>query len=153
MQYRNTLFAAAAMAAFILASPIPASAGTVTLNAVLNGGNECIGSGPPSCLQGDTDGYGVASISLPNSTTLCFSILVNKIDTPISAHIHTGTATVNGAVALTLVAPTSGSPGASSGCVATPAGFNGSLMNNPAGFYVNVHTEKFQAGALRGQVF
>jgi hypothetical protein len=153
MHYRSTLVAAAATAAFILASQTPASAGNQTLFAILNGGNECIGSGPPSCLQGDTDGYGVASITLPNSTTLCFSILVNKIDTPFAAHIHSGTATVNGPIVLALSAPASGNPGSVAGCIASPAGFNNSLAGNPPAFYVNVHTEKFQNGAIRGQVF
>jgi len=147
MRYRPLLFACAAVAS----SAFPATAGTVTFNAILNGGNECIAG--PTCLQGDPDAYGVATITMPTKTTICFSILIDNVDPPTAAHIHAGTAAVNGGIIVPLAPPATGNPGASSNCVGTPAGFNASLAKDPASFYVNVHTGAFPNGAMRGQVF
>ncbi|MBV9569940.1 MAG: CHRD domain-containing protein [Alphaproteobacteria bacterium] len=149
MTHRIVLYAAAAMLA--LGCSVPAVASTLSLNAVLLGGNECIGG--PTCAQGDLDAFGVASITLPNAATICFSILVERVDPPTAAHIHAGVATVNGGIVVPLAPPATGNPGASSGCVASPAGFNKALVKDPAAFYVNVHTGAFPNGAMRGQVF
>jgi len=153
MQIRYALFAAAVAAVLSLLPSTRAMATTVTLNAILNGGNECVGAAPPNCLQGDPDGNGTATITMPNNNTICFSVIVDNIDPPTAAHIHSGTATVNGGIVVVLAAPGTGNPGAASGCAATPAGFNAALTKDPASFYVNVHTGAFPAGALRGQVF
>ncbi len=152
MNHRITLFAAAVAAVFSLGWSVPAAANTLSLNAILLGGNECVGA-PPTCAQGDPDAFGTATITLPTSSMICFSILVDNVDPPSAAHIHTGGATVNGAIVVPLAPPASGNPGASSGCVATPAGFVNKLLSNPASFYVNVHTGVYPSGAMRGQVF
>lgn len=137
----------------IAAWATPASAQTVSLSAVMNGGNECNGAAVPTCLLGDPDGYGIATITMPTATRICISLLVNKLGAPTAAHIHSGIPTQNGAPVVALPTPATGSPGTSSGCVATPAGFNATLRNDPGKFYVNVHTTAFPGGAIRGQVF
>lgn len=149
MNHRIALFAAATMLS--LGCAAPTAAGTLSLNAILLGGNECMAG--PTCAQGDLDAFGIASITMPSTSTICFSILVERVDPPTAAHIHDGVATVNGAIIVPLAPPGSGNPGTSSGCVATPAGFNKALVKNPAAFYVNVHTGAFPGGAMRGQIF
>jgi hypothetical protein len=148
--------AAAAIAVFATS----AIAQSVSLNAVLNGANECDNTPPPAgpiCAKGDSDGYGIATITFPSSSSLCASILVNKIAPPSAAHIHTGKAGVNGGVLVTLPtpAPVAGTTAAvSANCVTgLAAGVVPGLRNNPAGFYVNVHNGPFPGGAVRGQLF
>lgn len=152
MTHRIALYAAAAMLS--LGCSVPAVASTLSLNAILLGGNECIAG--PMCAQGDLDAFGIASITIPSGgggNAICFSILVDDVDPPTAAHIHGGVATVNGAIVVALAPPASGNPGAASGCVATPAGFTKALVKDPAAFYVNVHTGAFPSGAMRGQIF
>jgi hypothetical protein len=121
--------------------------------AVLLGGNEVNSDGAAGA--GDTNGSGNAAILLDaNRGLLCFSINVSAIGTPVAAHIHRQVAGVNGDIVIGLTAPNAGNPGSSSGCI---TGVNRtvlrSIINTPSNFYVNVHTEDFQGGAVRGQLF
>lgn len=120
---------------------------------VLLGGHEVSDTGQANV--GDTNGRGSATILLePARRMVCFGITVSAIGTPVAAHIHRGATGVNGPIVVTLVHPTAGNPGASSGCVSNvPAGLVNSIKNFPSAFYVNVHTEDFEAGAVRGQLF
>lgn len=121
------------------------------LFAVLLGGNEVSATGEANA--GDKNGRGSATVII-DGTKLCFGILVEAIDTPILAHIHRGVAGVNGPIVVDLVPPDAGDPGASSGCVSeSDKELLGEIQNRPVGFYVNVHTERFPAGAVRGQLF
>jgi hypothetical protein len=119
------------------------------LFADLNGRNEL----DATTLQpgaGDPDGFGSASVTI-NGTSLCFGITVGNLDTPVMAHIHKGRKTENGPVVVPLTPPTA-SPGASSGCVTVDATLAADILAHPKAYYVNVHTEAFQAGAVRGQL-
>jgi CHRD domain len=100
---------------------------------------------------GDPDGFGSASFTFDGGQ-VCFGITVANIDTPIAAHIHRGSKFVNGPVVVTLVAPSSGDPGASSGCVGVTDELAAEIQANPRGFYANVHTMAFPDGAVRGQL-
>lgn len=148
----NRISIAVAAAALCGFAATPLHAQTVSLNAVLNGGNECSGA-PPTCMLGDPDGYGVATITIPIQNQICVSVHVSRIDPPTAAHIHQAGPTLNGPVVVPLPAPIVGSPGVSSACVGTSLAFNTSLRNNPGQFYVNVHTAAFPGGAIRGQLF
>ena len=124
-----------------------------TYFAVLSGGNEPSDEG--TSAVGDPNGFGSATILVDSDRgTLCFAITVQNLATPAAAHIHRATAGQNGDIVVGLTAPTSGTPGASSGCI---SGVNKNLLisikNAPGGFYVNVHTGEFPAGAVRGQLF
>jgi hypothetical protein len=124
-----------------------------TFFAVLTGGNEVSDEGTAGA--GDPNGAGSATILVdPERSLLCFAITVQNITTPSAAHIHRNIAGQNGDIVVGLGAPTSGAPGASSGCV---TGVNRNILNAirnaPGGFYVNVHTGDFPAGAVRGQLF
>ena len=119
--------------------------------AVLLGGNEVSDEGEANV--GDPNGVGSAT-TLIDDTTLCFGLTVNNLDQPTAAHIHRGHAGVNGPVVVPLTAPESGDPGASSDCrpEVDPTLLR-EIRANPGGFYVNVHTGQFPAGAIRGQLF
>jgi hypothetical protein len=120
------------------------------LFADLNGRNEL----DATTLQpgaGDPDGFGSASVTI-NGTSLCFGITVGNLDKPVMAHIHKGRKFENGRVVVPLTPPTAGNPGASSGCVTVDATLAADILAHPRGYYVNVHTEAFQAGAVRGQL-
>jgi hypothetical protein len=119
--------------------------------AVLLGGNEVSDEGQANA--GDPNGVGSATI-LIDDTTLCFGITVNNLDQPTAAHIHRGHAGVNGPIVVPLTPPASGDPGASSDCIPeVDPDLLREIRANPGRFYVNVHTEKFPAGAVRGQLF
>jgi CHRD domain-containing protein len=121
------------------------------LFAVLLGGNEVSPTGEANA--GDPNGRGSATVII-DGTKLCFGIVVEAVDTPILAHIHRGVAGVNGPIVVGLVPPESGDPGASSGCVlVSDKELLAQIQGRPVGFYVNVHTELFPAGAVRGQLF
>lgn len=119
------------------------------LFSVLAGGNEVSADGTANA--GDPDGSGTATL-LITDTTLCYAILVTRIDTPTEAHIHKGVAGVNGPVVVTLNPPTTGNPGDSSDCTPADATVLTNISQNPAGFYVNVHDAAFPNGAIRGQL-
>jgi hypothetical protein len=130
-----------------------ASAQGVQFFAVLNGGNEVSDAG--KAAVGDPNGFGTASVIFSGAAgQICFSILVANIDRPTAAHIHENIAGKNGPVVVPLKAPTSGSPGTSSGCVSgVSAAVLGRIRSDPTRFYVNVHTAAFPNGAVRGQLF
>jgi CHRD domain len=123
---------------------------SLALFADLNGRNEL----DAKTLQpgaGDPDGFGSASVTI-NGTSLCFGITVGNLDTPVMAHIHKGRKFENGPVVVPLTPPTAGNPGASSACVTVDATLAADILAHPRAYYVNVHTEAFQAGAVRGQL-
>jgi hypothetical protein len=123
---------------------------SLALFADLNGRNEL----DVTTLQpgaGDPDGFGSASVTI-NGTSLCFGITVGNLDTPVMAHIHKGRKFENGPVVVPLTPPTPGNAGASSSCVTVDATLAADILAHPRAFYVNVHTQVFQPGAVRGQL-
>ena len=161
MTRTRALFAMAAFAGGLVASLSAASAQGVELFAVLLGGNEVkspsAGNPDGGVRAGDLDGYGTGSIIFVGRDGICFTLAVSGIDTPIAAHLHRGTAGLNGGVVITLappVPPGGGNPGVASGCL---SGLSAALLSairaTPSNFYINVHTDKFSDGALRGQLF
>jgi CHRD domain len=124
-------------------------AGTA-LFAQLNGRNE-ISAATGERGAGDPDGFGSASFTFDGGQ-VCFGITVANLDTPAAAHIHRGGKSVNGPIVVALTAPAGGDPGASSGCVDIAPALAAEIQANPRGFYANVHTGLFEAGAVRGQL-
>lgn len=122
------------------------------LSALLNGRNEIGTDGRRRA--GDLDGRGGFTAVIDDGQ-VCFGISVDDIATPVAAHIHRGKPNQNGPIVVSLVAPSSGDPGASSGCVPPDGGNTGVLreiLKHSRRFYVNVHTEDFPNGAIRGQL-
>jgi hypothetical protein len=82
---------------------------------------------------------------------ICYRLHAENITLPSTAsHIHRGAAGVNGPVVVPFTAP--GAGGNSSGCVTVAASLIDDILANPAGFYVNVHTQEHPAGAIRAQL-
>jgi CHRD domain len=123
----------------------PSRLGGRPLTASLTGAAEVPG-------PGDSDGSGTATLRLnPGQGKVCFVLTAAKITLPAAAaHIHTGTAGVAGDVLVGLAPPDA--TGVSGGCVSAPRATIKAILNAPAGYYVNVHTSDFGAGAIRGQL-
>jgi hypothetical protein len=66
------------------------------------------------------------------------------------AHIHVGAAGVNGPVVVPLTAPDA--RGSAAGCAVTTRALVAAILDNPGGYYANVQTTDFPAGAIRGQL-
>ena len=66
-----------------------------------------------------------------------------------AAHIHTGGPGENGPPVVPLTAPADGTSG---GCQPIAADLSAALLANPGGYYVNVHTQAFPGGVIRGQL-
>jgi hypothetical protein len=156
MKTRTCLMVAVALVGIFVASHAMAQGrgpGRPPFFAVLLGGNEVTDDGEANA--GDTDGVGSATVLINvDSGTLCFGLTVNNIGQPTAAHIHRGRAGVNGPVVVPFTAPASGDPGASSDCIPdVDPDLLSEIRNSQGNFYVNVHTEAFPGGAIRGQLF
>lgn len=99
---------------------------------------------------GDADGSGSAKVMLNHGQgQICYELKVSNIGTATLAHIHTGASNAAGPVLVTLEAPADGS---SDGCVNVDKDKIKAIMDNPAGYYINVHNAEFPDGAVRGQL-
>ena len=101
---------------------------------------------------GDPVGTGTATVRLRRGQgQVCFTMRVENIGLPsVGAHIHRGSATESGGIVVQFRAP--GANGQSSGCVAASRTLVAQILAAPAGYYVNVHTTEFPAGAIRAQL-
>jgi hypothetical protein len=124
---------------------LTAKKGGVKLSTTLTGAAEVPGPGDP-------DGAGTASIRLRvGQGQVCHMITASNITLPaMAAHIHVAAAGVAGPVVVTLITPDV--DGSVQGCVAAPRALIKQILMNPAGYYVNVHTSDYPAGAIRGQL-
>jgi len=110
----------------------------------LSGAAEVPGPGSPT-------GSGTFSVNVnADQGTVCYDVTVTLTPAASAAHIHRGDVGAAGPVVVPFDAPSSG---ASSCCVqgVDPA-LIADILQNPAGFYVNVHNPDFPAGAIRGQL-
>jgi hypothetical protein len=97
---------------------------------------------------GDPDGKGTAVIKLNDAdNTVCYELTWEGIGQPTAAHIHTGAPGVAGPPAVTLDISKGGS-----GCVKTDPTTLASIRDDPGNHYVNIHTDEFKKGAIRGQL-
>jgi hypothetical protein len=122
------------------------------LFAVLTGRKEVDANGRRGA--GDLNGRG-SFTAIVDGDKLCFGITVKNLGSnPVAAHIH-GRArpNQNAPIVVPLTPPSSGDPGASSGCVSVDTTLAGAILKNPHKYYANVHTSQFPAGAVRGQLF
>jgi hypothetical protein len=120
------------------------------LFAVMTGRKEVDATGQRGV--GDPDGRG-SFTAIVDGDQLCFGITVKNIDKPAAAHIHKAKPSLAGPVVVPLTQPSSGDPGASSGCVTVDAAVARAVLKHPHRYYANVHTMAFPGGAVRGQLF
>lgn len=119
--------------------------GATRLNARLTGAAEV-----PTA--GDPDGTGTAMVNLDvTKREVCYEVAVQRIDRPVGMHIHEGDAGKSGDVVVPFTTPTA-SDTTTTGCANVDAALMGRLAGNPGGFYVNVHTDTYPQGAVRGQL-
>lgn len=133
-----------------LAIPALSSAGrnTTEVEAQLKGKNEVPG-------PGSDKGKGEVHVFLkPTQDKVCFDLEVKKLDTVVAGHIHKGDAETDGKVKVTLFDEESlEGTGAYEGCVKeVKAKLIEKIAAKPEKFYVNIHTEEYPDGAIRGQL-
>ena len=140
-------------------------AATLGMVAMLTIGAPAYGQGRPLATTltgaaevpgpGDPDASGTAFITLNQGQgEVCFDLSWAGIDgTVTAAHIHIGSATVAGPVVVGLFAGAFEGTDTASGCV---SGVSEELIKairqNPENYYVNIHSDVFPAGAVRGQL-
>lgn len=100
----------------------------------------------------DEDGTGTATLVLdPDAGTACWEMTAENIDPVTISHIHEGAEGVEGGVVVDL--DLDGFEGTSEGCnEAAEAETLQAIIDDPAGYYVNLHNEEFPGGAIRGQL-
>ena len=77
---------------------------------------------------------------------LCYTLTATGLTDVTAAHIQRAS---TGAVVVSLTAPVVGS---SSGCVSVEKSLLRQIVSSPASFYVNVHTQAFPNGQIRGNL-
>lgn len=149
----------------VVAGSISPVAAQDTLFAILSGASVCNtppNADPPLCRLGDPDGVGSATVLITGPTSLCAAIVVNRTYLmpsagPVGAHIHVGQPSYSGPVLVQLPTPNAnggGNPGTSMACKAdVPANVISAIQANPQYYYIDVHGQGLQFGALRGQLF
>jgi hypothetical protein len=98
---------------------------------------------------GDPDAKGTAVVTLDDAkNTACYVFTYEGLDKVTAAHIHVGAKGVAGPPAIDFKADRNGDKG----CVPVDPTTLKSVRDNPSGYYVNLHTDKYPAGAIRGQL-
>jgi hypothetical protein len=112
---------------------------------------------------GDPGAKGTATFFVADRQTICYGFAIRGAEAPTLVHIHRGPAGQNGdpVIDFSKGAPKdaagqpAGDPGASSGCKVLEGAEKaalGRILSNPKNYYVNMHTESFPKGAIRGQL-
>ena len=101
--------------------------------------------------DGEANGSGTAAITIdPDTGQVCWDLSVDGVGDVTASHIHVGAEGASGDVVVPL--DVDGFSGTSSDCVDASDADLDAIIANPAGYYVNIHTEAFPAGAIRGQL-
>ena len=123
-----------------LAAPGAAAAAT-TLHASLSGKKEVPRAG---------EGRGTARVTLNKRTgRVCYRIRVHDVGNMLMGHIHKGGPRTAGPIVVALFTTPTRHP---RGCVHAPKSLVRKIARHPRRYYVNVHTQRFPAGAARGQL-
>jgi hypothetical protein len=100
--------------------------------------------------QGDPDGTGhVRMLLYPSKNKICYTITVSGIEPATAAHLHVAGADEEGPVRLNLLPPS----GSARECIrGLGKRFIRKIKHNTSNYYVDVHNNEFDGGALRGQL-
>lgn len=120
----------------------PAMAATTSLTASLSGANEPGGAG-------DATATGSVSVTVDTTSGQVCATVTSGISGAAAMHIHKGASGVNGPVVVPFDAK---KINAGSSCATVSAAIAGQIAAAPAGYYFNVHSPAFPAGAIRGQL-
>lgn len=102
--------------------------------------------------RGDPDGTGTATVNIDASKgEVCYEVAVQKLDRPVGMHIHEAEAGRSGPVVVPLTTPTA-TDTTTTGCTNADRSLLGRIVAQPRDFYVNVHTDTYPQGAVRGQL-
>ena len=111
---------------------------TVKLEAKLGGGKEVPKAGGAS---------GEAYVQITGAKVCWQFTKLKGVAGATAAHIHKGGASVAGPVVVPL-----GGAFKAAGCISAPASVGKAIAASQGAYYVNIHTGKYPAGALRGQL-
>jgi hypothetical protein len=130
-----------------LVAPAAAASGdrAAVLAASLTGAQEVPGPGDP-------DGAGRALVRLSGDQA-CFLLKWSRITAPVAAHIHVGRRGVPGGIVVGFfMGQLPDTLNAVAGCAPADPAVVDAIVADPRGYYVNIHTADFPAGAIRGQL-
>jgi len=147
-----TLLAGGLWAGSVAAQPNPRA---FTFTVPMTGNQEVTPTCAPPNVCGDPDATGTAVLRLfPGHKTVCYDLTWAGIDGTVqAAHIHIGPRGVAGPIVVGLFMGESFSgTDSDSGCVSADSRTIARIIANPAGYYVNVHSSVYPAGAIRGQL-
>jgi len=97
--------------------------------------------------KGPAGAGGTVSVSI-DGTKVCWGfVITSNTGKPTAAHIHKGAAGKAGPVVVPF-----GAKYKARGCTRTTQAVADAVIAKPGGYYVNVHTKKNPAGAIRGQL-
>jgi CHRD domain len=126
------------IAAIVPALALGSATKTVKLEAKLSGGKEVPRAGGAT---------GEAYIQI-TGTKVCWQFEKLKgFSGATASHIHKAAVGTAGPIVVPL-----GAAFKKTGCTTAPAAMGRAITANPKAYYVNIHTTKFPAGALRGQL-
>lgn len=130
--------------AFTPTAALAATSHPVNLKATATGANVGSNNGSPT-------GSGSATFVVNKSKgTICYSFRAKGLTQIIGVHIHAGAAGVDGQVLVTMNAKKLNAKGET--CVKESSTILSQITSNPSGYYFNIHTKQFPAGAVRGQL-
>jgi CHRD domain len=136
----HTRLATAVSAAVVAAAlALPASAAT---SIPLNSGQEPAG--------GEAGGHGFFSYTIEDNQ-FCWTLSWQGIAEPFAGHVHLAPRGVAGPVVIDLNADGVGGPD-KAGCSEIDAELAAAITSDPGAYYVNLHNDGFEAGAIRGQL-
>ncbi|HEY8847682.1 MAG TPA: CHRD domain-containing protein [Thermoanaerobaculia bacterium] len=123
-----------------------ASAFGQTLGAVLTAAGEV----PPTT----SPGFGNATVTFDSMRqNITVTVTVANLGSPITAaHIHPGAAGQANSPIIAFTPTASFVNGKLTGTFPVDAATATAMLQNPSNFYVNVHTQQFPSGAIRGQL-
>lgn len=108
--------------------------------------------GSQEVLGGDIDGVGKAEVRIDESTSeICSKVEANYIEQATSAQIHYAPRGSTGVVVVNL--PVLDAWGRAEGCAEVETGLLKKINENPQDYYVNIYTNPYPDGAIRGQLF
>ncbi|MEU6710351.1 CHRD domain-containing protein [Nonomuraea sp. NPDC046802] len=147
MSIRKITVPSVLLASALFAVPAPAQAASgdeVFLAAGLRGANE-VGA------KGDADGRSTVVLKI-SGNEITFAARWNKIGAPTAGHVHVGAKDANGDVKLDFFTkPLPKTVLGVTGTVKADAELVKSLIDDPGGFYANLHDAAHPKGAVRGQ--